>query len=109
MAVLKAALPSGWKYIPHDDNPAIDRPTVMVYTEQVVPGPTQGLRTTTVAVWLLTPKQTGGTDQAEQMLDAALDALGDADALTWSSADYQVWAETYPAYRITTTLITDRN
>lgn len=106
---LKAGLPSSWKFIPTDADPTISAKTVMVYTERVVPGPTQGLRTTNVAVWLLTPKQTGGTDDAEAMLDAALNALDDLDSLQWSDAVYQVYADTYPGYKISLTLITDRN
>ena len=106
---LVANLPTDWRVIPYDAAPTIDRPTVIVYADQVIPGPTQGYRATTLAVWVLTPKQTKGTDDAESHLDATLAALDTLQALHWSTADFQIYADTYPAYKITATLITDRS
>lgn len=58
-----------------------------------------------LAVWCVAELQdpADGQDRADALLDAVLERL-DAARLEWTTAERGVWAETYPAYRVTVTV-----
>jgi hypothetical protein len=106
---LKAKLPTTWRFIDHADNPAIDRLTVMTYVDKVEAGATKGFRKYTVKTVVMTPKQTGGDTELEDAMEEVLEVIDLWDyPSVWTSADYAVYADTYPSYLITTELHTRR-
>lgn len=61
--------------------------------------------TVELAVWCVSERQDAseGQDRADDLLDVVLTAF-DAAGVDWTSAERGVWAETYPAYRVTVTV-----
>ena len=94
------------------DNMPVGQPVVMVYRENVIPSGIGGTRTETIVVWVATnvtdPEK--ADDTLDPFLDTVLDVLeGRAFApLVWSEALREALADTYPAYKITTTIQTKK-
>jgi len=103
---------TGFRVIPAPvDLDAVTAPTVVLYREKVEPSPAAlGKRLSTLAVWVLDPRQ--DPRAAEDPLDASLDdvlAALDSDAsLAWAEAERGTYADKWPAYRITLTIIESR-
>lgn len=110
-AYLKSKVPSTWKVLEYG-SPTIAKPTLMLYVEKVEPG--ELLSTTTyntnhtLTLLLLTAKQTGNGAQPEleTNLNVVLKALDEHDLLAWTAAENAVYLDTYPAYKITISIIT---
>lgn len=79
----------GWNVIAAARTPdAVLKPTAVIWTGKLDrTGYGNGATvTSTVDVWLLTPKQDDPEDSLDQMLTTALDAIEDADGVSWSEA-----------------------
>jgi hypothetical protein len=113
-AALTAAVPAA-RVIPYAksiDNIARDQPVLMVYRESVAPHQILGCHTETLTVWAAVPT----TDPAgEDLLDALLDdvlAVLDGKplpSLGWDVAERDALGDAWPAYKITTNVVTRRN
>ena len=102
---LTAVLPDEWRILLNEADPVIDSVTVMTYTERIT-FRTKWERLTRWAVIVMVPQQTGGTDALEDALDLLLAALEQTDVLRWEDAEYSVYADKYPAYKVTGEFLT---
>jgi hypothetical protein len=100
---LESVLPDTWTVIDHDANPVLSKPTVMTYVDRVEAGVTRSFRLYRVTVIVMLPKQAGADSELEDAMEEVLEAVDLWDyPCTWSAAEYSVFAETYPAYKIST-------
>jgi len=80
---------TGWNVIAAARTPdAVLKPTALIWTsklDRTVYG-AGALVTSSVDVWLLTPKQDDPEDSLDQMLTTAIEAIEDVESLTWSEA-----------------------
>lgn len=85
-------------------------PTAVVYRESVKPGSPLGFVTSTLSVWVLVPQQDprDAEDPLDDSLTAVLEVLDGDTTLSWSEAERGVYADKWPAYRITVTIIESR-
>lgn len=98
---LRSVLPDTWRVVDHDADPAIAKPTVMVWVERAVIGVTNRFRMYTINVVLMTPKQTAADDDLEAGLEEVLEAIDLWDyPINWRTAEYSIYAEKYPAYKV---------
>lgn len=105
---MTANLPNAWRVIPFDSTPTINAPTVVLYRDTVQPGSTFDLLRNTLTLWVLSPKQIGAADDLDGLLDTVLAVLDQAAGLTWSLAEFMVYADTYPAFKITLEMTTNK-
>jgi len=105
---LDGVLPSTWRVQRRDlpAKPALTATTVAVLTEQVevtdLLDPT--VRTYTLTVLVIVPKQVDVDDDLDDALEEVLEALDLHDYLTWTTAERAVLDDTWPLYRITAQL-----
>lgn len=93
------------------DLDAVTGPTLVVFREKVEPSTAAlGVRLSTLAVWVLDPRQDprAGEDLLDASLDAVLAVLDSDPALAWSDAERGTYADKWPAYRVTITLLESR-
>ena len=86
-------------------------PTVVVYREEVRPSPVAlGYLVSTVAVWVLVPQQDprAAEDPLDDALSAILQVLDDDTSLTWTEAQRGTYADRWPSYKVTVTIIESR-
>jgi hypothetical protein len=110
---LAAALPDA-RVLPYAkglDNLAVGQPVVMVYRASVVPSIVQGTRTDEIAVWVVVPNADPAKtdDLLDDLLDdvlAVLELKPNLPSLSWSEATRDVLFDTWPAYRVTATILT---
>ena len=104
---LRTALPAGWRVIASDVAGTVGKPTVLVYRAEVTHRGEGGLRDNTLTVVVVGPKQIDPDDDLDGYLDDVLDVL-DATPLpvAWTTAERSVYDDTFPAYKITTTMTT---
>lgn len=104
--------PTGFRIVAAPvDLDAVPAPTIILYREKVEPSTAAlGMRLSTLAVWVLDPRQ--DPRAAEDPLDASLDdvlaALDSDTSLAWSEAVRGTYADKWPAYQITVSLIESR-
>lgn len=81
----------------------IEAPTLLVWTASVTPGPTRGLRTYSLRITLLSPRQDPQEvdDDLDDLLPVLLAAVEGLDPVTWSDAERGVWADTYHSITLT--------
>lgn len=108
-AHLTDVLPSTWRVIDHDDSPTITRTTVMTWVQSIEHSTTLGHWRWSINVLVMIPKQTGGDNDLEDALEEVLEAIDLWDyPIDWRTAEYSVYAETYPAYKVTCEMHTKR-
>jgi hypothetical protein len=104
-----AHLPDGYRVVGYPSEPdQIDTGSrvVALWQTDLVPGPTLGLVTCHLQVWVLTPhaKPAAADDDLD---DALLDVLGVLAAISsqwvWTTATRDVMADTWHAYRVDVT------
>lgn len=107
---LQEALPDTWTVLDHDTSPVIARTTVMVWAQTVEHSPANlGHWRWVISIVVMVPKQTGGDVDLEDALEEVLEALDLWDyPLNWTGAEYSVYDERYPAYKVTAELYTRR-
>lgn len=85
---------------------------VLVYRSSVAVAPQHGMRLNEVELWILTPKLNleprGADDDLDAALDVVLDAIDDAEQLTWSLAERSVWDDALHGYKINLSVPTTR-
>ena len=95
------------------DNMPVGQPVIMLYRESVVPSPHQGLRTEALSVWVAV--NVTDPEKADDVLDPFLDRVLEVldgrafKALTWTTADREALADAWPAYKVQTTIQTQRS
>lgn len=101
-AMLEATFPD-WRVIDHDERPTINTLTAMVYVQRVEPSVIPAAdRKYTLAVLVMSPKQTGADDELDAALEDVLEAVQTWDYPTvWVGAERVVYADTYEAYQVT--------
>lgn len=101
---LVSVLPPEWD-VRADLRPvdAITAPTVTVWTRDVAPGPTRGLRTYSLGVTLLSPVTDPAEvdDSLDDLLPTLLTAIEHLDPVTWTAAERGVWDSSHHSYSLT--------
>jgi hypothetical protein len=107
---LTEVLPDTMTVIDHDADPVIAKTTVMVWAQTVEHSAANlGHWRWVMTIVVMIPKQVLGDDDLEGALEEVLEALDLWDyPLVWQSAEYSVYAERYPAYKITAEMFTKR-
>jgi hypothetical protein len=113
-AMLAEALPApAWRVIDHDDT--VDRiatreAVLIVYRSRTVPA-NFGDRRNELTVRLLVPNLAPGKsdDALDERLDDLLDAVEANPYLDWSEAERGVFDETWPAYAVTLSILTQKD
>lgn len=102
---LRAELPESWDVRPSFDPPdelEPDRPCLMLWRDELTPGPTLGTRTHNMAAWLLVPM----TDP--ELLDDELDAavlqlvtrVDEMSTVDWTKATRGTLQDSFAGYRV---------
>ena len=98
---LTEALPT-FAVIDHSADTVPAKATAMVYVEKVDHGTTRPLRTYTLTVLVIVPQDDEGA--LEDALEDVLEAVDSwAYPATWTSAERAVYADIYPAFKVTIT------
>lgn len=108
-ATLRTALPT-WQVTGYPTVPdAVTRPTVMVWTQSMVPAEqiNRDRLVVTLTLWVLTGRQDPATadDELDARLEDVLAVLHPLKWLAWTDAERGVLAETFHGYQITATAV----